>query len=76
MCPPARPLWCRHKGDIRLAGSDDGTMVSRVHVSDIVGVLEASMELPEPGMVVNVADDLPATRYEVRLAHELNHENE
>ncbi|CAN0203433.1 unnamed protein product, partial [Ectocarpus sp. 13 AM-2016] len=54
----------RHNGDIRLAGSDDGTMVSRTHVSDIVGVLEASIERPEPGMVLNVADDLPSTRYE------------
>ncbi|CBJ29367.1 NAD-dependent epimerase/dehydratase [Ectocarpus siliculosus] len=56
----------RHNGDIRLAGSDDGTMVSRTHVSDIVGVVEASIELPAPGMVLNVADDLPSTRYEAR----------
>lgn len=55
----------RHSGDIRLAGSDDGTMVSRIHVADIVGVVEASVERPEPGMVMNVADDLPSTRYEV-----------
>ncbi|CAN0542168.1 unnamed protein product [Ectocarpus sp. 12 AP-2014] len=39
-------------------------MVSRTHVSDIVGVVEASIERPEPGMVLNVADDLPSTRYE------------
>ncbi|CAN0145041.1 unnamed protein product [Ectocarpus sp. 6 AP-2014] len=56
----------RHNGDIRLAGSDDGTMVSRTHVSDIVGVVEASIERPAPGMVLNVADDLPSTRYEAR----------
>ncbi|CAB1116337.1 unnamed protein product [Ectocarpus sp. CCAP 1310/34] len=56
----------RHNGDIRLAGSDDGTMVSRTHVFDIVGVVEASIERPEPGMVLNVADDLPSTRYEAR----------
>lgn len=55
----------RHSGDIRLAGSDDGTMVSRIHASDIVGVVEASIERPEPGVVINVADDLPSTRYEV-----------
>eukprot|EP00903_Cladosiphon_okamuranus_P007555 g7329.t1 len=54
----------RHSGDIRLAGSDDGTMVSRIHVCDIVGVLEASIERPCPGVVMNVADDLPSTRYE------------
>ena len=57
----------RHNGDIRLAGSDDGTMVSRIHVADIVSVVESSIERPEPGMVVNVADDLPSTRYEVIL---------
>lgn len=55
----------RHNGDIRLAGSDDGTMVSRIHVADIVSVVESSIERPEPGMVMNVADDLPSTRYEV-----------
>lgn len=58
-------FYCRHSGDIRLAGSDDGTMVSRIHACDIVGVLEASIERPEPGVVINVADDLPSTRYEV-----------
>lgn len=60
-----RLFSARHSGDIRLAGADDGTMVSRTHVADIVSVLEASIEQPEPGMVVNVADDLPSTRYEV-----------
>ncbi|CAM9458440.1 unnamed protein product [Ascophyllum nodosum] len=54
----------RHNGDIRLAGADDGTMISRIHAADIVGVLEASIEQPDPGIVVNVADDLPSTRYE------------
>lgn len=42
-------------------------MVSRIHACDIVGVLEASIERPEPGVVINVADDLPSTRYEVVL---------
>ncbi|CAM9379724.1 unnamed protein product, partial [Discosporangium mesarthrocarpum] len=54
----------RHSGDIRLAGADDGTHVSRVHVHDIVNVLEASVEAPDPGTIINVADDLPSTRYE------------
>lgn len=57
----------RHSGDIRLAGSDDGTMVSRIHVADIVSVVEASIERPDPGIVINVADDLPSTRYEVYI---------
>lgn len=40
-------------------------MVSRIHVADIVSVVESSIERPEPGMIMNVADDLPSTRYEV-----------
>lgn len=64
-----RPV--RHSGDIRLAGSDDGTMVSRIHAADIVSVVEASIERPEPGMVMNVADDLPSTRYEVSVTWRL-----
>ncbi|CAM9092165.1 unnamed protein product [Chrysoparadoxa australica] len=55
----------RYNGDIRLAGADDETFVSRIHVADIVRVLEASMMRPETGRVINVADSLPSTRYEV-----------
>lgn len=46
-------------------------MVSRIHVADIARVIEASIERPDPGLVVNVADDLPATRYEVHK-HDVN----
>lgn len=46
-------------------------MVSRIHVADIVSVVEASIERPEPGMVMNVADDLPSTRYEVSVTSRL-----
>lgn len=35
-----------------------------------MGVVEASVETSDPGMVVNVADDLPSTRYEVSLQAE------
>jgi nucleoside-diphosphate-sugar epimerase len=37
-----------------------GQVFSRIHVDDIVQVLEASMEAPAPGAVYNVCDDDPA----------------
>ena len=46
-------------------GADDSVYISRVHVRDIVQVLRASMGTPRPGLVVNVADDLPSSRYDV-----------
>lgn len=66
LCASVRAV-IRHSGDIRLAGSDDGTMVSRIHAADIVSVVEASIDRPDPGMIMNVADDLPSTRYEVTI---------
>lgn len=48
-------------GDMRQCGAYDHTFISRVHVEDIVSVLRASMASPSPGLLVNVADDLPAT---------------
>jgi nucleoside-diphosphate-sugar epimerase len=38
---------------------------SRIHVADIVGVLEASMAKPDPGRIYNVADDEPAAPEDV-----------
>jgi nucleoside-diphosphate-sugar epimerase len=38
---------------------------SRIHVDDIVGVLEASMARPDPGRIYNVADDEPAPPQDV-----------
>jgi len=40
---------------------------SRVHVDDIVAVLQASMASPQPGRIYNVVDDDPAPRHEVQL---------
>lgn len=37
-----------------------GHAFNRVHVDDIVQVLQASMALPNPGRAYNVADDMPA----------------
>jgi nucleoside-diphosphate-sugar epimerase len=37
-----------------------GQVFSRIHVADLVTVLEASMNRPNPGAVYNVADDMAA----------------
>jgi nucleoside-diphosphate-sugar epimerase len=42
-----------------------GQIFSRIHVSDIAGILEASMARPNPGRAYNVADDLPAPPQDV-----------
>lgn len=45
-----------------------GHAFSRIHVEDIVQVLLASMEKPNPGRIYNVADDRAAPSHEV-IAH-------
>jgi len=52
-------------GDMARCSPDDTTFISRVHVADILQALCASMGAPSPGRCLNVADDQPATRYEV-----------
>jgi nucleoside-diphosphate-sugar epimerase len=42
-----------------------GQVFSRIHVGDIVAVLQASMARPEPGAAYNVCDDDPADPAEV-----------
>jgi nucleoside-diphosphate-sugar epimerase len=49
-------------GDMSKCKPDDQSLVSRIHVDDIVQVLTSSMSRPTPGLIVNVADDRPATR--------------
>ena len=55
----------KYKGDMSQCGADDQLCISRIHVSDIVQVLLASMENPSAGTVLNVADDLPSSRFDV-----------
>lgn len=45
--------------------SKPGHAFSRIHVEDIVQVLEASMNNPAPGEIYNIADDLAAPSHEV-----------
>ena len=42
-----------------------GQVFSRIHLSDIVQVLEASIHAPNPGAIYNVADDDPAPPQDV-----------
>lgn len=42
-----------------------GQVFSRIHVTDIANVLEASMARPAPGRIYNVCDDEPAAPAEV-----------
>lgn len=53
------------QGNLIQCGDDDIAVVSRIHVDDVVNVVMASMFNPTPGLVVNVADNQPCTRYEV-----------
>ena len=42
-----------------------GQVFSRIHVADIVAILRASIERPNPGAIYNVADDKPAPPQDV-----------
>lgn len=42
-----------------------GQVFSRIHVEDIVQVLQASIAQPNPGSIYNLADDMPAPQHEV-----------
>ncbi len=42
-----------------------GHQLSRIHVDDIVAILAASMEAPQPGAIFNLCDDEPAPQHEV-----------
>lgn len=42
-----------------------GQVFNRIHVEDIAGILEASMDKPNPGAIYNVCDDEPAPPQEV-----------
>jgi hypothetical protein len=55
----------KYNGNISQCGADDQLCISRIHISDIIQILIASMENPSAGTILNVADDLPSTRYDV-----------
>ncbi len=43
----------------------EGQIFSRIHVDDIAGILQASMQHPNPGRAYNVADDEPCPPQDV-----------
>ena len=43
----------------------EGQVFSRIHVADLAAILMASMEMPDPGAIYNVADDEPAPPQDV-----------
>lgn len=53
------------EGDMLKCNPDDKNMISRIHIADIVSFLMVSIYQPLPGLKVNLADDLPSTRYDV-----------
>jgi len=44
-----------------------GQFFSRIHVGDIAGALRAAMARPQPGRILNLADDEPAANADVLL---------
>ncbi|MCI5060908.1 MAG: SDR family oxidoreductase [Alphaproteobacteria bacterium] len=42
-----------------------GHVFNRIHVEDIIQVLKASIEKPDPGSIYNLADDLPTPSHEL-----------
>jgi len=65
---PGRSVFDKlHAGTARRINKD-GQVFSRVHVADIVSVLEASIARPRAGAIYNVADDEPAAPGDV-VAH-------
>lgn len=53
------------EGDMNQCGPDNITYISRIHLSDLTNVIIASMNNPSPGLILNVADDMPSTRFDV-----------
>ncbi|CAN5282255.1 SDR family oxidoreductase [soil metagenome] len=54
----------------------DGQFFARIHVEDIIKIIVASIQKPNPGSIYNVADDLPASPHEVdQYATELLNRN-
>ena len=62
--PGRNPVESARRGTARRI-LKPGQVFSRIHVSDIVQVLRASMERPDPGAIYNVCDDEPAPPQDV-----------
>ena len=65
---PGRSVLDRVRAGAARRIDKPGHVFSRIHVEDAAAVLDASATAPEPGAVVNVCDDEPASNGEV-VAH-------
>jgi nucleoside-diphosphate-sugar epimerase len=69
---PGRNLLQRVRQGAARRIDQPGLVFNRIHVADVVQVLIASMELPHPGAIYNVSDDVPSSPAEaVEFACEL-----
>ena len=62
---PGRSLFDTLKKGQAIHVKKPDHVFSRIHVDDIVQVLQASMACPKPGEIYNVSDDLPASSSDV-----------
>ena len=71
---PGRNLLQRVRQGSARRIDQPGLMFNRIHVEDVVQVLKASMDHPNPGTIYNVSDDLPSSPAEaVAFACDLLH---
>ena len=62
---PGRNPLTKVREDTAQRIAKPGQVFSRIHVTDVAAVLEASMARPRPGRIYNLSDDLPAPPAEV-----------
>lgn len=62
---PGRSVLDSIRADSAQRVDKPGHVFSRIHVEDIVGILRASIDHPQPGETYNVADDKPAATADV-----------
>lgn len=71
---PGRNLLQRVRQGSAKRIDQPGLVFNRIHVEDVVQVLSASMEHPQPGAIYNVSDDVPSSPAEaVAFTCELLH---
>jgi nucleoside-diphosphate-sugar epimerase len=58
---PGRNLLQRVRQGSAKRIDQPGLVFNRIHVEDVVQVLSASMEHPQPGAIYNVSDDVPSS---------------
>ncbi len=62
---PGRSIIDKFLGDNKRVIKLENHYFSRVHVEDIASAISKSIEIPTPGQIFNVTDDLPCSAHEV-----------